>query len=381
MIYLDNSATTKPKREVLDTYVKVSESFYGNPSSLHHIGIQAEKLLNQARQQIASLLGVNNNEMIFTSGGTEGNNMAIKSIALTYKNRGKHIITSSVEHPSVIEACEQLKLLGYEVTYLPVNHEGRINLEDLKLAIRPDTILVSVMHVNNEVGTIQPIKQIGEILSQYPKIFFHVDYVQGVGKVPLPLHDCHVDLATISAHKFHGLKGVGALYIRSSIRLQPLLSGGGQEGKLRSGTENVAGIVAMAKALRLTMERADTSQPKMAALKNQMREALSSINGVHIHTPIDHSAPHILNFSVENFKAEVLVHAIEEEEVFVSSTSACSSKLAEPSKVLLAMGVSERLALSSIRISLSDDTTEEDIRIAINVIKKSINKLQKIMRR
>mgnify|MGYP001248581654 FL=1 len=229
MIYLDNSATTRPLEEVVDSFAKASRLYFGNPSSIHKAGLQANQLLERAREQIASILGVLPAEIVFTSGGTEGNNTAIKGIAYTYRSRGKHIITTSIEHPSVTNVCEQLKKDGFEITYLPVNSSGRVRVEDVKNALRDDTILVSVMHVNNEVGTIQPIEEIGQLLKNYPKVFFHVDNVQGVGKVALDYHRSHIDLATISAHKFHGLKGTGALFIRQGIRFDPLLSGGGQE--------------------------------------------------------------------------------------------------------------------------------------------------------
>ncbi len=255
MIYFDNSATTKPFSEVIHSYVKVSTDFFGNPSSLHQIGGMAEQLLTQARNQIGKLLKVKPAEILFTSGGTESNNLAIKGTAIMYRSRGKHIITTEVEHPSVRETMEQLKQLGFKITYIKPDKEGRIRPLDIKQALREDTILVSVIHVNNEVGTIQPIKEIGQLLKNYPKVLFHVDHVQGAGKVPLDFHVADIDLASISGHKFHGLKGTGALFIREGVRISPLLSGGGQESKLRSGTENVAGIVAMAKALRMTLDR------------------------------------------------------------------------------------------------------------------------------
>ncbi len=219
MIYLDNSATTKPLPEVMDSFVKVSKDFFGNPSSLHGIGGQSEKLLSQARSQVARLLSVKQNEIFFTSGGTEGNNLAIKGISFAYKDRGKHLITTAVEHASVRESFKQLEGMGFEVTEIPVDSIGRVHVEDIEKAIRPDTTLISVMHVNNEVGTIQPIQEIGRLLKKYPKILFHVDHVQGIGKVPLDLYKCEVDLCTISAHKFHGLKGNGLLFVREGVSI------------------------------------------------------------------------------------------------------------------------------------------------------------------
>ncbi|MCU9614219.1 cysteine desulfurase [Caldibacillus lycopersici] len=381
MIYFDNSATTKPKKEVVDTFTKVATEYYGNPSSIHSIGLQAEKLLMQSRKQIATLLGVKDHEIIFTSGGTEGNNMVLKGVASQFQGRGKHIITSAIEHPSVSNACEQLKRDGFEITYLPVDKNGRIHVEDVKKAIRPDTILVSVMHINNEVGTIQPIEEIGKLLANYPRILFHVDHVQGAGKIPLAFHDIPIDFATLSSHKFHGLKGTGAIYIRDGVKLDPLLAGGNQERNIRSGTENVAGIVAMAKALRISMEKLDEKVANMQKIIAYLRNELALIDDVEIHTPIEYTAPHILNFSVLGYKAEVLVHAIANHEVYVSTTSACSSKRNEPCKTLLAMGVDEEHASSSIRISLSFDNTMQEAKEAVEAIKTSIEKLKLAMRR
>jgi cysteine desulfurase len=380
MIYFDNSATTKPYPEVLDTFVKVAGQFFGNPSSVHHLGLQSEKLLSQAREQIASLLRVDPEEVIFTSGGTEGNNFVLKGVAHLYKNRGNHIITTSIEHPSVQNVCKQLEAEGYHITYLPVDDNGQIRLSELKRALTDKTILVSIMHVNNEVGAIQPIKEIGQLLSTYPKVFFHVDHVQGVGKVPLDFHESNVDFATISSHKFHGLKGTGAIYKRKGIKLKPLLAGGGQEKDFRSGTENVAGIVAMAKALRLTMSDFERKQNTLFEIRDYLMNELSKIKGVLINTP-NIAAPHIVNFSVEGYKAEVLVHEIEKEQLYVSTTSACSSKTDEPSQTILAMGLGESRASSSIRLSLSYANTMDEAKEAVQIIKQAIENLKPVMRR
>lgn len=379
MIYFDNSATTKPYEEVIDSFVKVSTEYFGNPSSLHNIGGKAEQLLTQARSQVARLLNVKNSEIYFTSGGTEGNNLAIKGAALTYRGRGRHIITTSIEHPSVSEAINQLEQLGFNVTYVPVDLNGRVNAKEVEKAIRSDTILVSVMHINNEVGTVQPIKEIGMMLKKYPKILFHVDHVQGAGKVPLNIYECGIDLCTISGHKFHGLKGTGALFIRDGVRISPLLSGGNQELNIRSGTENVAGMVAMAKALRLTLQKRETGIHQMEAIKDTLRKELEKIDGVKVHTPKEGSAPHILNFSVRRFKAEVFVHALEEQDIYVSTTSACSSKKKSPSKTLIAMGVPEEEADSAIRISLSYENTMEEALYAADKIRQTIKQLGEVM--
>ena len=380
MIYFDNSATTKPYKEVLDSFLTVSSEFFGNPSSLHGLGGQAEKLLSQARDQIAKLLTVKPTEIYFTSGGTESNNLAIKGTALFAKNKGRHIITTSVEHASVRAAMEQLEEEGFDITYLPVDEAGRVAVDAVAKAIRRDTILVSIMHVNNEIGTIQPIEEIGALLKKYPTILFHVDAVQGIGKVPLSFVDNQVDLCSISAHKFHGLKGTGVLFIRDGARLAPLFSGGNQERKIRSGTENVAGAVAMAKALRMTFVNSKAGIKTMKEVQNLLRTGLNGIECIQIHTPIDHSAPHILNISLTGLKAEVLIHALEEKGIYVSTTSACSSKKKTPSKTLLAMGVSESLADSAIRISLSFENTIEEAKIVIAALEAAAKRLRKVMK-
>lgn len=381
MIYFDNSATTKPYQEVIDSFVKVSSDFFANPSSLHKLGGQSEALLNQARNQIAQLLNINPKEIYFTSGGTESNNLAVKGSAMRFKNRGNHIITTSIEHASIYESMEYLKNYGFDITYLPVDSFGRINIEDLKKAIRDETILVSIIHVNNEIGSIQPIKEVGQVLRDFPKIIFHVDHVQGVSKVPLEFHECGIDLCSISAHKFHGLKGNGILYIRDGVKIAPLLTGGNQEWQTRSGTENVAGIVAMAKALRLSLVKQEKELNRLTKLKSLILKEIQKENEIVIHTPIENSAPHIINFSIKGFKAEVFVHALEEEEIYVSTTSACSSKNKAVSHTLLGMGIDEELAKSAIRLSLSFDNTEAEAKKVILTIGQTIEKLGRIMKK
>ncbi|WP_404996144.1 cysteine desulfurase family protein [Caldifermentibacillus hisashii] len=380
MIYFDNSATTKPKKEVLDTFYKVAENYFGNPSSVHYLGLQAENLLSQARNQIATLLKTDEQEIIFTSGGTEGNNFIIKGVAEKYRNRGHHMITTMIEHPSVLNTCIQLENNGFDVTYLPVDETGRVRVEDVKRALRKDTILVSIMHVNNEIGSVQPIEKIGELLKNHPKTLFHVDHVQGVTKVSLDFHESNVDFASISSHKFHGLKGTGAIYIRKGLKLAPLLAGGGQERGFRSGTENLAGIVAMAKALRLGMLDYEAKIDTMMDVRDFLINELQLIEGVKMNTPKQNTAPHIINFSVQGFKAEVLVHELEQHGLYVSTTSACSSRTNEPSRTILAMGLGEERATTSIRISLSFDNTMEEAKQAVAIIKQSIKNLKPVMR-
>jgi cysteine desulfurase len=380
MIYLDNSATTKPYKEVLDTFVTVSEKYFANPSSLHSKGGEAEKLLGQARKSIAQLLEVAPSEVVFTSGGTEGNNIAIKGIAFQHQNRGKHLITSSVEHASSHESFQYLESQGFEVTYLPVDHDGLISLEDLERSIRPDTILVSLIHVNNETGTIQPIQEIGKILKEHPKIFFHVDNVQGVGKVDLPLKECGIDLCTVSAHKIHGLKGNGILFVKNGVSISSLFTGGEQELKKRAGTENVAGIVAMAKALRLILQESKEKKEHLLEIKQFLIEELRSIDGIDINTPINCSAPHIINFSVKGIKPEVLIHSLDKRDVYVSTRSACSSKQGGASRILLEMGLGENRASTAIRLSTSYGNTLKEAELSLKVLKEELINIKKVMR-
>lgn len=379
MIYLDNSATTKPYEEVLHSFTHVATRYFANPSSLHGLGAEAEKLLTQARKQTAELLGAEAEEIIFTSGGTEGNNLAIKGTALALKNKGKHIITTQIEHPSVIESCKQLQeLFDFEITYLPVNEQGIVSIKEIEKQIRKDTILVSIMHVNNETGSIQPIEEIGYLLKMFHGIHFHVDYVQGAAKVPLSLEN--IDLCTISGHKFHGLNGCGALFVRKGTRLQPLLTGGSQEMQARSGTESIALAVSMAKALRMSIETYDACKGDFQKMKNKTIFELNKMDGIVVNTPEYSSAPHIINFSVPGFQSEVLVHMLEESGVFVSTTSACSSKRKRISNVILAMGKGDAIASSSLRISFSFENTEQDLKVFINVLKNSMGKLMKVTR-
>ncbi|SDM90105.1 cysteine desulfurase [Fictibacillus solisalsi] len=378
MIYFDNSATTKPYKEVLDAFVTVSQTYFANPSSIHSKGGETERLMLQARKTVAGLLGVKPNEIIFTSGGTEGNNTAIKGIALKHQERGKHLITSEVEHASSYETFHYLESLGFEVTCLPVNGKGEISLEQLENSIREDTILVSLIHVNNEVGTIQPVVDAGKILKRFPKVFFHVDHVQGIGKVPLNLKEAAIDLCTMSGHKFHGLKGTGILYKREGVSLSPLLTGGEQEINVRAGTENVAGIVSIAKALRLSYDKMDAGVTVMNSVKERILEGLSDIQGISINSPSE-GAPHIINFSVDGVKPEVLIHTLDQKEIYVSTRSACSSKQTGPSRILMAMGLGQKRANTAIRISLSYENTLEEAEIVLKELKNAVVQLQTVM--
>lgn len=379
MIYLDNSATTKPHPQVIDVVTKAMQQYYGNPSSLHHKGVEAENVLKQARSLAAQSLNVKPSEIIFTSGGTESNNLAIKGIAFQYQGRGKHIITSQVEHPAVYSVCKQLEEFGFETTFLPVDADGRVSPEEVQRAIRPDTILVSIMHVNNETGTIQPIQQIGKLLQQYPKLFFHVDAVQSFGKVPLAIREWGIDLLSLSAHKFHGPRGIGLLVKREGITLHPLLIGGGQEGGMRSGTENVPGIAGMAKAMRLVVETQIADTPHLSKMNQRLKQGLIEIPDCLLNTPEIGAAPHIVNFSIPGVKAEVLIHSLEEKGFLVSTRSACSSKTNEPSRVLMATGMNKERALASIRVSLSPENKLEEIEQFLVALAKSVKQLRPYM--
>lgn len=376
MIYLDNSATTKPDNSVLDTFNKVSTDMFANPSSLHNLGAKTEKFYDKVRLQVANLLKCETNEIIFTSGGTESNNLAIKGVVNFYKNRGNHIITTKVEHPSVYNACEQLERSGYEVTYLNVNEQGVIDLEELEQAIKKTTILVSIMHVNNEIGSVQPIHEVAKMLNQHKKILFHTDAVQSFSKLPINLEG--IDLLSISGHKLNGLRGTGVLYIRKGIQLDPLLVGGQQEFNFRSGTENVAGNAALARAMRLSLTKFE-SVDKLNRLKEDLRIKLLKIESIHMNTP-KQSAPHIVHFSVPGINPETIIHALAKEEIYVSTQSACSSKSADLSRVLLECGNNIDVASSGIRVSLSYETTQAEIDIFIHVLKEEVNKIQKVLR-
>lgn len=362
MIYFDNSATTPVWPEVLATFDQVTKQIWGNPSSLHKLGEPAWNLLEQSRRQIAQLLGVLPSEIIFTSGGSEGDNWVIKGTALAKRQFGKHIITSSVEHAAVRNAMAQLEELGFEVTYLPVDQTGRVKPADVQAALRSDTILVSIMAVNNEIGTIQPIKEIGEILQAYPRVHFMVDAVQALGKgLDDVVFSDRVDFATFSAHKFHALRGTGFVYAKQGRQLAPLINGGGQERGQRSGTENVAGFAAMARAIRLVKEKEAQSVKQEQAVRTAIFKHLQQFDYVHLFSDLTPQfASHVLCFAIEGVRGETVVHAFEDHDIYISTTSACSSKKQAEASTLAAMKVPTRLAESAVRISLGDQNTLAD---------------------
>lgn len=353
MIYFDNSATTKPYPEALATYTEVATRIWGNPSSLHNLGSQATRILEASRKQIAELIGKNAEEIYFTSGGTEGDNWILKGVAFEKAPYGKHIIVSDIEHPAIKESAAWLKTQGFEVDYAPVDERGFVKVDALANLLRPDTTLVSVMAVNNEIGSIQPIHDIADLLEDRPTVSFHVDAVQALAKVATEVYlPERVDFATFSSHKFHGLRGVGFVYIKEGKKITPLLTGGGQEKEMRSTTENVAGIAATAKALRLAMENQEAFASKTQQMKEVIRKELANYPDVTIFSGEDHFAPHILTFGIKGVRGEVVVHAFEEFDIYISTTSACSSKAGKPAGTLIAMGVDKSIAQTAVRLSL-----------------------------
>jgi len=381
MIYFDNSATTMVHPQVLDTYNKVSQRFIGNPSSLHRLGQQASVLLEKSRQQIAEILGVSSEEIYFTSGGTEGNNWVLKGTAIEKKPFGKHIIVSSVEHPSVSNTARQLSELGFNVSFCPVTKEGMIDVEELESLVTDETILVSTVVVNSEVGMIQPIQQISKMLEKYPSIHYHVDAVQAVTKLPVQKYlTSRVDFLTCSAHKFQGPRGIGFVYWRKGAKLSPLLTGGGQEHNKRSGTENTPAIVAMAKAMRIASDDMEEKAKKIRHLKNALAEALESYENVTMFSSTDEeiSAPHILTFGLRKVRGEVLVHAFEEKDIYISTTSACSSRQKTDSSTLHAMGVTHQFAETAVRVSLNHQNTIAEVEQFLIIFNQLYKKFSKI---
>lgn len=379
MIYFDNSATTKPYPEALETYVQVASKILGNPSSLHRLGDQATRILDASRQQIADLIGKKSDEIFFTSGGTEGDNWVIKGVAFEKAQFGKHIIVSAIEHPAVKESALWLKAQGFEVDFAPVDKKGFVDVEALEDLIRPDTTLVSIMAVNNEIGSVQPIEAISKLLADKPTISFHVDAVQALAKIPTEKYLTErVDFATFSGHKFHGIRGVGFIYIKSGKKITPLLTGGGQERDYRSTTENVAGIAATAKALRLSMEKLDIFRSKTGQMKAVIRQALLDYPDIFVFSDEEDFAPHILTFEIKGVRGEVIVHAFEDYDIFISTTSACSSKAGKPAGTLIAMGVDKDKAQSAVRLSLDLENDMSQVEQFLTKLKLIYNQTRKV---
>lgn len=379
MIYFDNSATTKPYPEALATYTEVATRIWGNPSSLHNLGSQATRILEASRKQIAELIGKKAEEIYFTSGGTEGDNWVLKGVAFEKAPYGKHIIVSDIEHPAIKESAAWLKTQGFEVDYAPVDARGFVKVDELARLLRPDTTLVSVMAVNNEIGSIQPIHEIAALLEDRPTISFHVDAVQALAKVATEVYlPERVDFATFSSHKFHGLRGVGFVYIKEGKKITPLLTGGGQEKEMRSTTENVAGIAATAKALRLAMENQEAFASKTQQLKEVIRKELANYPDVTIFSGEDHFAPHILTFGIKGVRGEVVVHAFEEFDIYISTTSACSSKAGKPAGTLIAMGVDKSIAQTAVRLSLDFENDMSQVEQFLTKFKLIYEKTRKV---
>ena len=368
MIYLDNCATTKPYDEVLKTFVEVNNNYYGNPASINKYGKTVNKLLNAARTQVADILGVESDTIYFTSCATESNNIALLGSVEHKKDFGNRIIVSRIEHPSVLETFRELEHRGFILDYVNVNENGFIDLEHLKSLLTKETILVSVMHVNNIFGAIQPIGKIVELLKDYPKIHFHVDGVQGVLKEKIDL--TMIDSYSISAHKFHGLKGVGVLYLKSRRTTHNITFGGGQENGLRSGTVNVPGAVSLAKALRLTQEKVNDIKEKHYEYKKLIVDELSAIEHVIINSPLQNDfVDSIINISLPKIKGEAIINALNERGIMVSTTSACSSRTFHLNEALYARGLSRENIEGSIRVSFSYETKLEEVKKFIEVFK------------
>lgn len=379
MIYFDNSATTRPYPEALETYMQVASKILGNPSSLHRLRDQATRILDASRQQIADLIGKKSDEIFFTSGGTEGDNWIIKGVAFEKAQFGKHIIVSAIEHPAVKESALWLKAQGFEVDFAPVDNKGFVDVEALEDLIRPDTTLVSIMAVNNEIGSVQPIEAISKLLADKPTISFHVDAVQALAKIPTEKYLTErVDFATFSGHKFHGIRGVGFIYIKSGKKITPLLTGGGQERDYRSTTENVAGIAATAKALRLSMEKLDIFRSKTGQMKAVIRQALLDYPDIFVFSDEEDFAPHILTFGIKGVRGEVIVHAFEDYDIFISTTSACSSKAGKPAGTLIAMGVDKDKAQSAVRLSLDLENDMSQVEQFLTKLKLIYNQTRKV---
>ena len=381
-VYLDNSATTKCFDEVAELMTRIMCEDYGNPSSLHRKGVQAEQYIRYAKETVAQILKVNEKEIFFTSGGTESDNLAIRGCAYANCRAGRHLITTQIEHPAVLKTMKHLEEEGFRVTYLPVDRTGCVQLSELQRAITGETILVSMMHTNNEVGTLQPVSEAGLMIKQMnPRILFHVDAVQGFGKFRIYPSKMQVDMLSVSGHKIHGPKGAGFLYIREGAKVSPIIYGGGQQKGMRSGTENVPGIAGLAKAAELVYENLDEDMDRMYGLREMLIQGVENIEGIRVNgCPGRQGAAHIVSLSVRGIRSEVLLHALEEKGIYVSAGSACASNKPQTSATLKAIGVGKDLLDSTIRFSISVFTTAEEIRYTIQALEETIPMLRRYVR-
>lgn len=376
MIYLDHSATSPVDPDVFNAMEPYFVNSFGNASTLYSLGREARKAMEESRKMVASLIGANPEEIIFTSGGTESDNIAIKGTSYRLKDKGNHIITSNIEHPAVDETCKYLEKNGFKVTYLPAGEEGIVKVSDLENAITDETILITIMHANNEIGTIQPIKEIGKIARE-KGIYFHTDAVQSVGKIPVDVDDLNVDMLSLSAHKLYGPKGIGALYIKKGVRLEPLLHGGGHEKGIRPGTENVAGIVGLGKACQIAQENLDETAQYVASLRDEIIEkVLSEVEQSYLNGHPTKRLPNNINFRFTSIEGESLVLHLDAKGIASSTGSACSSKKLEPSHVLMALGLEEVDAHGSLRLTLGKENMKEEIDYIVKSVKDSVEKLR-----
>lgn len=381
-IYLDHAATTPVDKEVVEEMLPYFTKYYGNPSSLHSFGEKAHEALDKAREQVAEILKAKNNEILFTSGGTEADNLAIKGIAYRNKDKrgskGYNIITSTIEHPAVLETCKHLEKQGYKIKYLPVDKYGVVKLDELENSVSKDTFLISVMFANNEIGTIQPIEEIGKIASEN-NIVFHTDAVQAIGKIPIDVKKLHIDLLSMSSHKIYGPKGVGALFVRENIKLDPILNGGGHEKGLRSGTENVPGIVGLGKACELTQERFQKDTEHMERLRNKLiKNILNTVEESYLNGHPEQRLVNNTHFRFKAIEGESLIMGLDEKGIAASTGSACSSKKLQPSHVLLAIGLDPVDAHGSLRLTLGRLNTQKEIDYVLEVLPNVINRLREI---
>jgi cysteine desulfurase len=375
-IYMDHAATTYTKPEVLEEMIPYFTTYFGNPSSIYSLSRETKKAIDIARDKVANSINANENEIYFTGGGSEADNFAIKGIASAYKQKGNHIITTVIEHHAVLHTCEYLAKNGFEITYLPVDEYGFINIKDLENAITDKTILVSIMFANNEIGTIEPIKEIGA-LCRSKKVLFHTDAVQAVGHIPVDVKEMNIDLLSLAAHKFYGPKGVGALYVRKGIKVENLVHGGGQERNKRAGTENVAGIVGLGKALELATQNMEESNKKLVYLRDRLINGLLEIPYSKLNGPrSENRLPGNSNICFNFIEGESILLLLDADGIAGSSGSACTSGSLDPSHVLLAIGVPIEIAHGSLRLSLGDATTEEEVDFVIETVPKIVKRLR-----